>query len=387
MSMRIPSRQLARPAAVLNGLRTAFLPIRTLTSSAPRNADKKNDKKTTKKADNHDDAATSEQNWNPILAQYNAKQEASKPKPTSKTAAIAPRPFVPPGSLPPTSIFDVVPERTAAEKAVLERRAKLDRLYQTDAPGLPSTTEPAEEQPTTAAAAAAAAAAEQDADEPAKLLDRRIAAFALDPNPAARRRWERKRVIRTIARRGRLSKTELLARTERRADFKSPFLNTSVKKLTKLANQIAGKPVAQALVQMRFSKKKVAREVLRALEMARDAAVVKHGMGLGKAEGRTGGAVEVEDRHGRKRVVRDRTEMYVEQAWVGRGAYAKSMMARARGRADVLRHPTTSISFVLKEEATRIRLSEEYKKKRDNRKLWVQLPDRPITAQRQYALW
>jgi hypothetical protein len=54
-----------------------------------------------------------------------------------------------------------------------------------------------------------------------------------------------------------------------------------------------------------------------------------------------------------------------------------------------LRHANCAIgiSFVLKEEATRIRLSEEYKKKRDNRKLWVQLPDRPITAQRQYALW
>ncbi|KAF2493563.1 ribosomal protein L22 [Lophium mytilinum] len=233
-------------------------------------------------------------------------------------------------------------------------------------------------------------AVEADADTPADSashLDRHIAAYALDPFPAKRRAWERKRVIRTIRHRGRLSKTALLLRTERSAEYKSPFFNTSVKKLTKLANQIAGKPVAQALVQMRFSKKKVAREVLASLKMARDTAVVERGMGLGKAEGRAGESVEVEDKRGKTRVVRDRTEIYVDQAWVGRGPYSMSVMPRARGRADVLRHPKTSISFVLKEEATRIRLSDEYKKKRDNRKLWVQLPDRPITAQRQYALW
>lgn len=47
----------------------------------------------------------------------------------------------------------------------------------------------------------------------------------------------------------------------------------------------------------------------------------------------------------------------------------------------------TGFSVLLKEEKTRMRLSEEIKKKRDNRKLWVALPDRPITSQRQYCLW
>jgi hypothetical protein len=60
------------------------------------------------------------------------------------------------------------------------------------------------------------------------------------------------------------------------------------------------------------------------------------------AVGWTGGEVEVEDKDGRKRIVRDRTGLYVEQAWVGRGAYTNSWMARARGRADIIRHPTTS---------------------------------------------
>jgi hypothetical protein len=44
-------------------------------------------------------------------------------------------------------------------------------------------------------------------------------------------------------------------------------------------------------------------------------------------------------------------------------------------------------SFLLKEEKTRMRISDEIKKKRENRKLWVALPDRPVTAQRQYCLW
>lgn len=43
--------------------------------------------------------------------------------------------------------------------------------------------------------------------------------------------------------------------------------------------------------------------------------------------------------------------------------------------------------MVLKEEATRIRQHHEREEKKHNRKLWVQLPNRPITAQRQYYSW
>lgn len=45
------------------------------------------------------------------------------------------------------------------------------------------------------------------------------------------------------------------------------------------------------------------------------------------------------------------------------------------------------ISVVLKEEATRIRQERDREEKRQRRKVWVPLPDRPITAQRQYPLW
>lgn len=49
--------------------------------------------------------------------------------------------------------------------------------------------------------------------------------------------------------------------------------------------------------------------------------------------------------------------------------------------------PHLGFSVILKEEKTRMRISEEIKKKRASKKLWVALPDRPVTAQRQYCLW
>ena len=152
-----------------------------------------------------------------------------------------------------------------------------------------------------------------------------------------------------------MSKTVKLARTERKHLSKSEFIKTSVKKLFPLANQIAGKPLSEAMVQMRFSKKKAAQDVLRHLEYARDQAVVMRGMGLGKAqaqaEGEEGQKPEqeeerllVEDKKGKKRVVTDRTAMYVDEAWVGRGAYGFGFDYRARGTVNRLRLPYTSES-------------------------------------------
>ena len=205
------------------------------------------------------------------------------------------------------------------------------------------------------------------------------------------------------------------------------MFKTSVKKLGPLARQIAGKPIEDAIVQMRFSRKKVAGEVLKHLEYARDEAIVRKGMGLGgvgaegdvEAQGgnaKVGGegkkevekAIVVIDKKGKRRLVKDKTDMYVDQAWVGRGSYGQMPDYRARGQVNTMRPPYTSeplnlypcdqdlytdyihfigISVILKEEATRIRLAEEREQKRQRKKVWVPLPDRPITAQRQYCLW
>ena len=267
-------------------------------------------------------------------------------------------------------------------------------------------------------------------------------AAALDPTPSARKRWQRKIVIRDIRGRGRLSKTEKIARTERQHLVKSPFIKTSVKKLYPLARQIAGKPLGEAMVQMRFSRKKAAVDVLKHLQHARDQAVVIRGMGLGKVgqqqqqQQKEEGSVLAEtkaipapktkegedslvvvDKKGKRRVVTDPTAMYVDEAWVGRGKYEHGSDHRARGQVHRTSLPYTSeysspplspllfftlscevggtmlifgapgISVVIKEEKTRIRQMQDRELKRQNAKAWVPLPDRRVTAQRQYCLW
>ncbi|KAL8727482.1 MAG: hypothetical protein Q9166_006006 [cf. Caloplaca sp. 2 TL-2023] len=254
-----------------------------------------------------------------------------------------------------------------------------------------------------------AAKPQQHAQPRVSPRDPTVLAAALDPNPEARRRWQRNQIIRNIRNRGQLTKAQRLARTERESLCKSPFFTTSVKKLMPLARQIAGKPIEEAIVQMRFSKKKVARDVKKHLEYARDKAIVERGMGLGVATAEynraagidnSDGAAEgitaqdqqwpgmvVEDKKGKRRFVTDKSSIYVDEAWVGRGTYGMDYDFRARGRTNILRPPETSITVRLKEEATRIRLMDEREQKRQRKKVWVALPDRPVTAQRQYCLW
>lgn len=172
-------------------------------------------------------------------------------------------------------------------------------------------------------------------------------AAALDPDPDARKRWQRKMVIRDIRGRHRLSKTEKIMRTERQSVSKSHMLKTSVKKLGPLARQIAGKPIEAAIVQMRFSKKLAAREVKLHLEHARNEAIVRRGMGLGEVEGTRGeGKVHIELKNGKKKIVHDRTGIYVDQAWVGRGKYGREPDYRARGQINVMWPPYTSELFL-----------------------------------------
>ncbi len=184
--------------------------------------------------------------------------------------------------------------------------------------------------------------------------DPTVMAAVLDPQPDARRRWERKMLIRHVRRHGdaggppgcRYTRAEWLARSERVSVSASHFLPTSVKKLGALARQIAGKPLDNALVQMRFSPKRAAREVKAHLEHARNEAVVRRGMGLGGVGGGVPGApVEIELKTGRRHAVADRSALYIDQAWVGRGPYTREPEPRAMGRQYMLMHPSTSMSF------------------------------------------
>ncbi|PWY96517.1 ribosomal protein L22 [Aspergillus sclerotioniger CBS 115572] len=213
----------------------------------------------------------------------------------------------------------------------------------------------------------------------------------LDPNPKARMRWERKMVAREIRRRGRISPTELIMRTERESLSKSHWFKTSVKKLGPLARQIAGKNIDDAMLQMRLSKKKAAKEVLQHLEHAKNVAVVRSGMGLGAVEGQAvQKPVTITLKTGERKTISDPTSIYIAQAWVNRGPYGYDYDHRARGVINIMRPPYTSLSVVLKEEKTRIREwqnreAEELRKRKAQ--LWTQLPDRKITAQQQYYSW
>ncbi|KAH9873066.1 hypothetical protein J1614_005463 [Plenodomus biglobosus] len=258
----------------------------------------------------------------------------------------------------------------------------------------------------------------------AKQKERDLTSMNTDPAPAQRRKLERRLIIAGVKRGGRMTKAQKIARTERQSLYKSHVLPTSVKKLQKVVNQLAGKSVDEALVQLRFSPKKVARDVIKGLEIAQNEAIVARGMGLsgGKAtlerwqqqrsnadqltprdvwnykispedgqvktkepaRPRKSETIELKD--GTKKTVQP-WDIYIDQAWVGRGPSFKTPEFRARGAINMLTHRTTSFTFLLKEEKTRMRISDEIKKKRDNRKLWTALPDRPVTSQRQYCLW
>ncbi|KAL2014350.1 hypothetical protein VTN00DRAFT_1875 [Thermoascus crustaceus] len=212
----------------------------------------------------------------------------------------------------------------------------------------------------------------------------------LDPRPKARIRWERKMVVRAIRRRGRLTKTEEIMRTERETLCKSHWFKTSVKKLTPLARQIAGKNIDEAILQMRLSKKKAAKDVLEHLKHAKNVAIVRHGMGLGSANGETPKPITITLKSGERKVIRDPTSIYIAQAWVNRGPYDVDYDHRAMGRINILRPPHTGLSVLLKEEKTRIREWQEREEKalrQRKSQLWTQLPDRKITAQSQYYSW
>ncbi|KAJ4360894.1 39S ribosomal protein L22, mitochondrial [Didymosphaeria variabile] len=257
-------------------------------------------------------------------------------------------------------------------------------------------------------------------EERAIETSRRLHALRLDPLPSARRSYERKLVIRGL-RKKREGKTLRLKRTEREMVYKSQDLPTSLKKMTRLMHQIAGKTVEEALIQLRFSKKRVARDIVKGLQLARDEAIAARGMGLGAAvdaetvakedalieagkmkksersrgyladgtrrRGTKEKATVIELRDGSKKTVTDSTEMYVDQAWASKGPETRSVEFRARGRTNLLHHRSAKFNVLLKEEKTRMRISDEIKKKRANKPLWVPLPDRPVTTQRQYCLW
>jgi ribosomal protein L22 len=189
-----------------------------------------------------------------------------------------------------------------------------------------------------------------------------------------------------------MTKKEVIMATEREALVKSHGFKTWVKKLVPLARQIQGKSVEEAILQMRFSKKKVAKDVMEHLEYAKNIAIVRHGMGLGKVNGTESKIqpVTITLKNGDSKTITDPSAIYIADSWVNRGPYDKEYDHRARGRINIMRPPHTGISVVLKEERTQIRewKDREARALRQRKSmLWVQLPNRPVSAQNQWYSW
>lgn len=168
----------------------------------------------------------------------------------------------------------------------------------------------------------------------------------VDPFPRLRARLLRRRVLRVVRGGYALTRAEHLRRTERECRLISPRLKVSRKKLVHLARQILGRSVDEAILQMRFSKKRIAVEVMRTLEEARDTAVAKWGMGLGKVNGLVGPEVRIKLKDGSRKTVGDRTELYVAEAWVNMAGTDQWIKKRGRGRMDRIHAPYSSKSCV-----------------------------------------
>lgn len=175
--------------------------------------------------------------------------------------------------------------------------------------------------------------------------------YTTDPDPRSRVRWERKKVIQMVRRQTASQeisdwdkRVERIAQTERQITHKSPRLNTSVKKLIFLAQQIQGKTLEDALLQMQYSKKKMAAEVKFQLEVARDRAIVTRGMGLGKvSDADKANPVKIKTKDGETHRVHNPTAMYVAEAWVNRmKPRFRRVEFKGRGRTGMITSPATS---------------------------------------------
>lgn len=131
------------------------------------------------------------------------------------------------------------------------------------------------------------------------------------------------------------------------------MVQTSVKKLNKLAHLIKGLDVEQAMLQLMFVKRDDATEVLWA---------IKEGLRIAKEIQKV-----------------DPKEMFVAYTYLCRGAYVKKIDIKGRGRSGRIRSPETCMVIMLREKAARVLTA-----KPDTKKMRVSFPNpnQPIVSPR-----
>ena len=121
---------------------------------------------------------------------------------------------------------------------------------------------------------------------------------------------------------GKKSTPRSLADTEARAVIKN--LRVSPQKLNLVAAQIRGKPVQRALMDLEFSRRRIAQSVKVGLESAIANAENNHQL--------------------------DVDRLVVAEATVGKGLVMKRWRARARGRVARIHKPFAQITLVVREQ-------------------------------------
>ncbi|CAE6505640.1 unnamed protein product [Rhizoctonia solani] len=118
--------------------------------------------------------------------------------------------------------------------------------------------------------------------------------------------------------------------------YSTAVFKISRRKLNLLANQISGKPIDAAILQMEFSDKRAARRIKSTLCLARDHAEMYKGLTRGK--------------------------LVVAEAWVSKGDYLQRVDPKGRGRLGRKHHPSARMSIVLKEGKTHAEILEQQRK-------------------------
>lgn len=103
--------------------------------------------------------------------------------------------------------------------------------------------------------------------------------------------------------------------------YSTAVFRISPRKLNMLAQQVNGKPIDFAILQMQFSAKRAARRIRSTLVLARDHAAAK-GM--------------------------DPRTLVVSEAWVTKGTFLARLEIKGRGRAGIMHHPRSRMHIVLR---------------------------------------
>jgi large subunit ribosomal protein L22 len=112
---------------------------------------------------------------------------------------------------------------------------------------------------------------------------------------------------------------------EHGAMARAKAVRSGARKLNLVAASIRGKAAAVALTQLRFEKRRIAKEVKKVLQAAVANAENNHGL--------------------------DVDRLYVAEAWVGRAFVMKRMHTRGRGKSAGIEKPFSNLTIVVRERA------------------------------------